>query len=239
MPRKDTGSAPLVTAQAQQDAGTDGIDAYELPKSLVTKIARSALPDSAKLQKETVLALMKGSTVFINYLAATAHDVALQKQHKSVSASDVLKALELLDLGDMTPKLQQELKAYRAHQKTDRRRGAKGKAKDTSESASAKGKGKAKAPAAPTITVPARNAPTEDAMDDQPESAPVLGVDDEDEEMLEGDLQDEDDVDDEEDGGDDEEDEGEELVDEAALEDEELRRDARGVDDRGDVDEED
>lgn len=43
MPRKDAGSGPSVTAQAQQDAASDGIDAYELPKSLVTKLARSAV----------------------------------------------------------------------------------------------------------------------------------------------------------------------------------------------------
>jgi hypothetical protein len=29
------------------------------------------IPDNAKLQKETVLALLKGSTVFINYLGAS------------------------------------------------------------------------------------------------------------------------------------------------------------------------
>ena len=39
-------------------------------------------------------------------------------------------------------------------------------------------------------------------------------------------------VDDDEDVGDDDEDEGEEPVDETALEEEELRRDARGVDER-------
>ena len=119
-----------------------------------------------KLQKETVHSLVKGSTVFINYLggffvrfiiqlvgnvdgvfivvtAATyalsllfnknirvlltrflfpflsflpfifslisAHDVAQSKQHKSISASDVLKALETIEFSDMVNKLQSEL----------------------------------------------------------------------------------------------------------------------------------
>jgi hypothetical protein len=101
-----------------------------------------------------VLALTKGSTVFVNYLGAymtsspfspthrarayvlillqlprmyyiqarfggpgfvtdfmhtSAHDIAAQKQHKSVSASDVLKALEEVEMGDIIPKLQQDL----------------------------------------------------------------------------------------------------------------------------------
>jgi len=85
MPRKDTNTGPI-SAQAQQDLVSEGIENFELPKSLVTKIAKSAvctflhrltrllltllvqIPDNAKLQKETVLSLVKGSTVFINYL---------------------------------------------------------------------------------------------------------------------------------------------------------------------------
>ena len=39
----------------------------------------------------------------------SAHDVALSKQHKSISASDVLKALEMLEFTDMVYNLQQEL----------------------------------------------------------------------------------------------------------------------------------
>ncbi|KAG5652898.1 hypothetical protein H0H81_003159 [Sphagnurus paluster] len=118
MPRKDTGG--VISAQAQQDLVSDGIENFELPKSLVAKIAKSAIPENAKLQKETVLSLVKGSTVFINYLAATAHDVAVSKQHKSISASDVLKALETIEFGDLVDKLQAELLIYRQHAKTDK-----------------------------------------------------------------------------------------------------------------------
>ena len=41
-----------------------------------------------------------------------AHDVAHSKQHKSISASDVLKALELIEFGDLVDKLQGELTGY-------------------------------------------------------------------------------------------------------------------------------
>jgi len=39
----------------------------------------------------------------------SAYDIAQSKQHKSISASDVLKALETIELGDMVNKLQAEL----------------------------------------------------------------------------------------------------------------------------------
>ena len=130
---------------------------YERKKNAKRKLKSSfsffvfiiQIPDNVKLQKETVLSLVKGSTVFINYLGAcashylflyiltciflkkllrtsidrqsndscfdafffiySAHDVALSKQHKSISASDVLKALEMLEFPDMVEQLQGEL----------------------------------------------------------------------------------------------------------------------------------
>ncbi len=46
-PRKDKDPAAVAvvstSAQAQQDAASDGIENYELPKTLVTKVAKSAV----------------------------------------------------------------------------------------------------------------------------------------------------------------------------------------------------
>ncbi|KAI0272174.1 histone-fold-containing protein [Russula aff. rugulosa BPL654] len=111
MPRKDTANTPA-SAQAQQEAVSEGIENFELPRALVTRIAKSAVPDNVKLQKDTVLSLVKGATVFINYLGG-AHEVSTSKQHKSISASDVFKALELIEFADLIPPLQAELQVYR------------------------------------------------------------------------------------------------------------------------------
>ncbi|KAJ3752930.1 hypothetical protein EV360DRAFT_74922 [Lentinula raphanica] len=121
MPRKEN-PGPL-SAQQQQDLVSEGIDNFELPKSLVTKIAKSAVPDNTKIQKEAILSLVKGSTVFINYLG-DAHDVAQSKQHKSISASDVLKALEMIELGDLVDPLTAELQVYRDQVKPDKNGGS-------------------------------------------------------------------------------------------------------------------
>lgn len=45
MPRKDAGGGPI-SAQAQQDLVSEGIENFELPKSLVTRIAKSAVSPS-------------------------------------------------------------------------------------------------------------------------------------------------------------------------------------------------
>jgi len=86
MPPKEKAANSGVTAESQQTAASDGIYNYELPRSLVAKIARASVrdsdplcilgdehaqvPDNCKFQKETILALLKGSTVFINCLGA-------------------------------------------------------------------------------------------------------------------------------------------------------------------------
>ncbi|KZT01966.1 histone-fold-containing protein [Laetiporus sulphureus 93-53] len=209
MPRSKQVSS-TVTAESQQDAVSEGIENYELPRSLVTKLARSGMSENMKMQKEVVLSLQKSSTVFINYLAATAHEVASSKQHKSISASDVLKALELLEMGDMVPMLQKELQVYRECQKSDKGRkstsSAKGRGREQGESASAsastsislkvklKGKEKEKGP---TITISRsqiRGPSVAAAAQPEAEVEPGLGRQgegteqvDEDEEMAEAD----------------------------------------------------
>ena len=40
-----------------------------------------------------------------------AHEVASSKQHKSISATDVLKALELVEFGDIANNIQGELQS--------------------------------------------------------------------------------------------------------------------------------
>jgi DNA polymerase epsilon subunit 3 len=42
MPRKDNANT-LASAQAQQDAISEGIENFELPRALVTRIAKSAV----------------------------------------------------------------------------------------------------------------------------------------------------------------------------------------------------
>lgn len=70
MPRKESTTGSHISAKAQQEQVSDGIENYELPKSIVVRIAKAAIPENAKLSKDVQMSLVKGSTVFINYLGA-------------------------------------------------------------------------------------------------------------------------------------------------------------------------
>ncbi|GAA5910792.1 uncharacterized protein JCM6883_000318 [Sporobolomyces salmoneus] len=97
-------------AAAVADEDSNGIDQFELPKSVIARLAKSSVPSEVKLQKEVPLALVKGSTVFINYLAALSHDLATEKNQKTISAAHVLEAVKQLGWEDGGKGLERELK---------------------------------------------------------------------------------------------------------------------------------
>ncbi|KAF8576006.1 histone-fold-containing protein [Ramaria rubella] len=210
-----------------QDAASDGIDNFQLPKALITRIAKSALSNDTKLQKDAVNSLLDGATVFINYLAATAQDVASSRSRKTIAGPDILKALEIIEFGDLVPMLQAELNVHRGIGKTEK---GKSKAIDV------KGKGKEKlTPTAPTDTplpqssdvLSAADAgsfkdavPEGEEMPDNPEEPEDEGFD-EDEEMIE--------ADEDEELEDDDVEELQEFVDTVVVEEEELRKNQRGL----------
>ncbi|GAA5980592.1 hypothetical protein JCM11641_006691 [Rhodosporidiobolus odoratus] len=147
MPRKKSVAAP---EPAIEEDG--GIEALELQKAVVARIARAAIPDDVKLQKEVPTALQKASTVFISYLAALSHDTATERNHKTINATHVLDAAKQLgweDGDELHKVLKKELAAFRAANE-DRKAGrvppkpapaaassSKGKAPATSAAATA------------------------------------------------------------------------------------------------------
>ncbi|BEJ01907.1 hypothetical protein CcaverHIS631_0605890 [Cutaneotrichosporon cavernicola] len=112
-------ATPAHPSAAQQAAYTHSIAELELPKTTLTKLAKGSIPDNVKMQQDVVHALLRGSTLFINYLCTSAHDQAVSRSGKQITAGDVLKAIADLDFGPsdaLLPLLEQELASYRAIQ---------------------------------------------------------------------------------------------------------------------------
>ncbi|WFD05604.1 DNA-directed DNA polymerase [Malassezia vespertilionis] len=83
-----------------------GIDQFELPKASINKLARTEIPDSVQLRKDTLTALVKSASVFVSYLstyynmlipAAASQDVAIARGNKTISAAHVLDAMRELE----------------------------------------------------------------------------------------------------------------------------------------------
>lgn len=79
-----------------------GIEDLLLPRSLVLKIAREALPPQTPVPKDGVTALMRAATMFISYITATANDIAAFERRKTVTQTDILQALEKNHFGQFT-----------------------------------------------------------------------------------------------------------------------------------------
>ncbi|KAK4049085.1 hypothetical protein OIO90_005555 [Microbotryomycetes sp. JL221] len=87
-----------------------GIDEFTLPRSIITRIAKSSVPAGTMLQKDVSTGLMHGSAVFVSYVTMLAHDIATQRGQKTISAAHVLDAVKQLGWEDQT----QVMKALRA-----------------------------------------------------------------------------------------------------------------------------
>ncbi|KOS14709.1 histone-fold-containing protein [Malassezia pachydermatis] len=95
-----------------------GLDQFELPKASIAKVARSEIPESVQLRKDTITALVKSASVFVSYLTAASHDVAIARGNKTISAAHVLDAMRELDFPPaMRKELREQLEAYRDLQK--------------------------------------------------------------------------------------------------------------------------
>ncbi|SJX63534.1 related to dna polymerase epsilon p17 subunit [Sporisorium reilianum f. sp. reilianum] len=99
----------------QQEAALKGIEAYELPRSNIIRCAKTDIPDTVQLRKDTQHALVRAATVFISYLTASAHDTATAGKAKTIAAQHVMAALKETALvgEEELAELRAELKAYR------------------------------------------------------------------------------------------------------------------------------
>ncbi|KAG8993718.1 hypothetical protein FRB94_010385 [Tulasnella sp. JGI-2019a] len=153
MPKKTEPSAAslalMASPQSQQDTIMNGIENYQLPKAVAMRIAKSELPEYVKIGKEASLGITNSATVFINYLSATALDIAKARGAKTIVAADVLKAMEVIEMADQVPILEEELEAYRDGAKRTRPSTTGQKRKPSTAKDESAYKGKVKMPLAP------------------------------------------------------------------------------------------
>ena len=76
-----------------------------LPASVVLRLAKEALPDGFAVSRAAKEAMARAAGVFALALGSTASEVARDRRRATVAATDVIRALEELDLGEHIPPL--------------------------------------------------------------------------------------------------------------------------------------
>ncbi|MBW02195.1 DNA polymerase epsilon subunit 3, partial [Eschrichtius robustus] len=87
------------------------------PNAVITRIIKEALPDGVSTSKEAQSAISRAASVFVLYATSCANSFAMKGKCKTLNASDVLSAMEEMELQRFVTPLKEALEAYRREQK--------------------------------------------------------------------------------------------------------------------------
>ncbi|KAK3310406.1 uncharacterized protein B0T15DRAFT_518456, partial [Chaetomium strumarium] len=106
----------------EKEKESDGlpIEDLNLPKSIITRLAKGVLPPNTQIQANAILALTKSATVFINHLANAANENTVNSGKKTIMHTDVFKALDETEFGFMREKLEAEFAKFNEVQTSKR-----------------------------------------------------------------------------------------------------------------------
>ncbi|KAK7702942.1 hypothetical protein SLS57_011136 [Botryosphaeria dothidea] len=104
---------------AEEEPGLS-VEDLNLPKTMVNRLAKGALPPNFNVQSVAQSAVSKSATVFVNYLTAHASDIAARQNKKTIQPKDVLDALKELEFDMFIDRTSNELNKYQEIQCTKR-----------------------------------------------------------------------------------------------------------------------
>ncbi|XP_069121249.1 DNA polymerase epsilon subunit 3-like [Argopecten irradians] len=104
-----------------------------LPNAVVTRIIKDAIPDGVNVSKEARLAISKAASVFVLYATSCSNNFALKGKRKTITAQDVMSAMDDMEFEHFVEPLQQCLDAYRQGQKNKKEAASERKRKSQVE----------------------------------------------------------------------------------------------------------
>ncbi|KAK4741916.1 hypothetical protein SAY87_025504 [Trapa incisa] len=90
----------------------------ELPKAIVRRVVKEKLSRCSDagdiaLHKDALLAFTESARIFIHYLSATANDVTKESRRQTITADDVLKAIQEIEFPEFIGPLKSSLEEFR------------------------------------------------------------------------------------------------------------------------------
>ncbi|ODA81944.1 hypothetical protein RJ55_00449 [Drechmeria coniospora] len=111
-----------------KDKDKDGVSIEDLgfPKSVISRLAKSALPPNTQIQANAILAMSKSATVFVSYLVSHANQHTVNAGKKTINPDDVFKALDDTEFSFLRESLEADLAKFMA-MKNEKRTSSKKK----------------------------------------------------------------------------------------------------------------
>lgn len=84
-----------------------------LPTQAVLRCVKDALPEGIMLKKDSKFATIKAATLFVSYATHMAQEHARNRNHKTITGTDVLGALEDMEMEGFREELEQKMGEYK------------------------------------------------------------------------------------------------------------------------------
>ncbi|KAI1840175.1 hypothetical protein JX266_013628 [Neoarthrinium moseri] len=118
-PERGSESVPP-SEKRERERDSVAIEDLNLPKSIITRLAKGVLPPNTQIQANAILAMTKAATVFINHLANAANERTLGSNKKTIMPAEVFEALDDIEYPEFRETVQKEFKKFNEIQSTKR-----------------------------------------------------------------------------------------------------------------------
>lgn len=88
-----------------------------LPTAVITRMIKEVLPEGVNISREARAVISKSASVFVLYATSCANNMALQHKRKTLTASDVMEAIEEMEFSSFLKPLQEGLDSFKREQK--------------------------------------------------------------------------------------------------------------------------
>lgn len=95
------------------DAAELDLPRAQIKRCVLAKIAGGTDDKRFSVSKDALLAFSEAAKVFVSLVSTTANDVCKESKRQTISAEDVLKAVEELEFGEILPELTEFLEGKR------------------------------------------------------------------------------------------------------------------------------
>ena len=89
------------------------IEDLNLPTAVVARLIKEAVPPNVNISKEARAAIARAASVFVIYLTASSTTLARKQNHKTITAKNILEALQELEFESFIEPLTEELETFR------------------------------------------------------------------------------------------------------------------------------
>jgi len=88
-----------------------------LPTAIVGRLIKEVLPEGINISKEARAAISKSASVFVLYATSCANALAMKHKRKTLTANDVLDAMEEMEFPSFIEPLKEGLEVFKREQK--------------------------------------------------------------------------------------------------------------------------